>query len=409
MISLLPTITRTVLCEEMSPSLGVLIIILPVISSGQPLGEAGRVLSFNSGDEAVLSCELYLAPGTACDWTKDGWLLDMSGRYSTHHDCQLVISPVLPLDQGQFQCQVSGDTPIKSSALSLSVNTEPSQPKIQEAGDKMIVEVGEVLEITCRSDGAKPAADIEWWDDQTGQRIVSQVTQHVQRKPNSDSFISTSTVKLTVDSARSVKCSASNEQFPVKKFSEPLQLKLTGELTSLHVGEGDSQRLDCDRGRGEERYDWYINNVKLDDEHGQHLLITHFPPTFHGAVVACEVQGKLIRRFQLNLIENIASENTITKIKPVTETVDEKRPQGKIKSIYTCTFAEDEDDDQTIPSSVSLSGKPQRLQSAEDEFNRKFQCRRFSRNKNKFNQIQNLMKSSGSKIRKIYKQLNQML
>jgi len=281
--------------------LGVFITFLPTISSGQPLGEAGTVLRFNSGDEAVLSCSLYLEPGTGCDWVKDGWLLDMSGRYRTEDNCHLVISPVLPLDQGEFQCQVSGDTPVMSSTLSLSVNTEPSQPRIQE-GEKMMVERGEVLQLTCTSGGAKPAAEIEWWNKETGERIVSEVTQHVQRKPNSDSFTTTSIVRLTINSATSVKCSASNEEFPVKKFSQPLQLTLTGELTNLRVAEGDSQRLDCDRGRGEERYDWYINNLQLQGEHQQHLLITHFASSFHGAVVACEVEGKLVRRFQLNLI-----------------------------------------------------------------------------------------------------------
>merc|ERR1712183_852086 len=193
----------------------------------------------NAGSEVVLLCSLASQEGGDCHWVKDGWVLELAGRYRSSH-CDLVISPVLPLDQGQYQCQVGGSSPLKSPPVVLSVNTEPSHPEIQQ-GDKRMVEAGETLELSCQAGGAKPPADIEWWNVETGQRIQAEVNQHVERKQSS--FTSTSTIKLTVSSAMSVRCSASNDEFPVKKFSQPLEIRLTGELASMEVAEGDSLTL----------------------------------------------------------------------------------------------------------------------------------------------------------------------
>merc|ERR1712013_483053 len=47
--------------------------------------------------------------------------------------CDLSIDPVLPIDEGLYQCQVSGGhgvPPIASSPVSLSVNSEPGKPYI---------------------------------------------------------------------------------------------------------------------------------------------------------------------------------------------------------------------------------------------------------------------------------------
>ena len=360
----------------------------------------------SAGSELVLPCSVSESDmaGQQCDWLKDGGIIQQGERI-TQSNCHLVISPVLTLDQGQFQCQVGGERAARSPVVSLSVNTEPGQPHIKE-GDSVMADTGETLHLTCQSGGAKPAAEIEWWNEETGERIVSEVTQHVQKKPNSDSFITTSTIRLTLNSPITIRCSASNDQFPVKKFSEPLQLTLTGLLTSVDVGEGESLRLSCDRGRGEESCDWYINNDQLEGEHQQQLLLTNFIPSFHGVVIGCEVQGRLVKRFKLNLI---ADRGTTQKAIVTTEPLEEKRARGKMKSLYTCTFAEDEDDNETIPPYIELRGKQQKKQIAEDELKRKFQCRRFSKNKNNFYQIRNIIKSSGSKIRQMYKKLNQML
>ena len=390
-----------VLCHSVVTMFTTQLIIISVClcqARGQPLSAGSRTVRYNSGGEAVISCSLSPAVTTAttkCDWLKEGWLLDLAGRYSSSHNCELVISPVLPVDQGQYQCQLGGSSPLKSPSVELSVNTEPSHPEIQQ-GDKMMVETGDTLELSCQASGAKPAADIEWWNVETGQRIEAEVRQHVVRTQSS--FTSTSTIKLTLSSQMSVRCSASSDQFPDKKFSKPLELRLTGQLTRLEVAAGDSLTLDCETGRPGDRYDWYLNNGPLPGEHQQLLQLNNFAPSFDGAVIACEVQGKLIKRFKLSLM--VESKSTTNNIK--------QKSKGKIKTLYTCIFT-DHFEGEMVPSSVVFTGETKKIQVAEDELNRKFRCRRFSTNKVKFYQIQNILKSYGTKIKKIQKQLNQML
>merc|ERR1712183_594281 len=112
----------------------------------------------------------------------------------------------------------------------------------------------------------------------------------------------------------SVRCSASSEMFPAKKFSQPLDLSLTGQLASREVAEGDSVTLDCGTGRPGDRYQWYLNNGPLPGEEQQQLHLTNFLPSFHGAVIACEVEGKLIKRFKLNLLDSDGDGTTANNI-----------------------------------------------------------------------------------------------
>ena len=174
-------------------------------------------MRYNSGGEAVLECPL--SPGdpstpATCDWVKDGWVLEVGGRYSSSHNCDLVISPVLPLDQGHYQCQIGGSNPLKSPTVVLSVNTEPSHPEIQQ-GAKMMVETGETLELSCQTGGAKPAADIEWWNVETGQRIEAEVNQHVERTGGGETFRTTSILNLSPAEYTEVFCTAHSQAFPI--------------------------------------------------------------------------------------------------------------------------------------------------------------------------------------------------
>merc|ERR1711963_1161624 len=142
---------------------------LPAVGSrgggGETLSGPGN-MTVLSGDKAVMVCDKqrYFTPETPCHWLKDG--------------CVLSISPVLPLDQGQYQCQVGGVRPVTSAPATLRVKTEPGQPVIN-TDDVLRVDRGEKMQLQCQSQGARPAADIEWWNADTGNRILSHVTNDV--------------------------------------------------------------------------------------------------------------------------------------------------------------------------------------------------------------------------------------
>ena len=63
---------------------------------------------------------------------------------------------------------------IKSNVASINVNCEPGKPYIVQAkeGEEVVVEAGQEVELHCQSQGGKPPAEIQWWDD-TGTRIVA--------------------------------------------------------------------------------------------------------------------------------------------------------------------------------------------------------------------------------------------
>ena len=125
-----------------------------------------------------------------CQWTRDGFALgagrSMTGypRYimsGTREDiCDLVIEPVLPLDEGSYQCQVSGSinvAPIITNRVEIQVNSPPNKPRIVNENEHKLVnrELGDEVELKCESEGGRPAAELQWWDDKTGKKILANV------------------------------------------------------------------------------------------------------------------------------------------------------------------------------------------------------------------------------------------
>jgi hypothetical protein len=121
-----------------------------------------------AGHHARLSCAIGNIVGT-CQWARDGFALgtdrNLAGysRYlmPSHQDdiCDLSIDPVLPLDEGVYQCQVSGGhgvapissapglSPISAVPVTLTVNSEPGKPYILNAMEMDMMEVKEREEV----------------------------------------------------------------------------------------------------------------------------------------------------------------------------------------------------------------------------------------------------------------------
>ena len=92
----------------------------------------------------------------------------------------MTVSPVLPLDQGEYKCQVGGKNPLVSTVGILSINMEPGHPEI-DAKEVVMVDRDEVLELECQSSGGKPAGEIHWWNAESGEKIVSETINNIQR------------------------------------------------------------------------------------------------------------------------------------------------------------------------------------------------------------------------------------
>jgi len=247
----------------------------------------------NAGSEVVLACSLTSQEQGDCHWLKDGWMLELEledGRRLERKNCELVISPVLPLDQGQYQCQLGGSSPKKSSPVVLSVNTEPSHPQIQQ-GPKMMVETGQTLELSCQAGGAKPAADIQWWNVETGQRIEAEVTQRVERTGGGETFRTTSILNLSPIEYTKIFCTANSQAFPRNLESIPVEISIRGKprMESLELSQGESVTLFCQSNAVEQsaKLKWFINENQISGEESDVLEITEFAKTYDNTVIRC--------------------------------------------------------------------------------------------------------------------------
>ena len=115
-------------------------------------------------------------------------------------DCSLRIVNVQPVDEGVYQCQVlgvPGVSAIASSPVVVSVRAEPGVPYILQAVDYQVLEVleGQHVVLDCVSQGARPPAEISWYDGETIKE-QEKSRETVTKKRDSEIFKTHSTITL---------------------------------------------------------------------------------------------------------------------------------------------------------------------------------------------------------------------
>ena len=357
-------------------------------------GDVGDIL-VNSGERATLSCSHV--SGAQCSWLRDGYRLDYRGRYSLGARCELVIDPVLPLDQGHYQCQAGGWT---QEVGSLKVNMAPSRPRI-EAGARLMVDPGDLVELECESGGGRPAGEVMWWDEDTGESIAGEVNTEVTR--TGQSFMTTSRLRLRPKRAMTVKCSVHSQSFPAKKYSDRVRIKLLGEPVIVIVSVGDSVSLDCE----EDKVTWSINDMDLATERDRLLKVENFVEAYDGALFQCKVDGKVVKRFKLKKKlgksgEEKTNKDLDTNMKRV---VENPKVFPDKYTIYSCDSKEMLGR-KDIPDTVSMDmNDPQGLQNvATDIKGRKYLCKKFLRSKT-VSQLRKTLKSLSHKAGRISRKL----
>jgi len=373
------------------------------VPTGQYFISTPANLTVNSGSHARLSCRVGNLVGT-CEWTRDGFSLGTDrnlGGYSRYlmpgqrqDICDLSIDPVLPIDEGLYQCQVSGGhgvPPIASSPVSLSVNSEPGKPYIMQAMEEEMMEVqeGEEVELQCESQGGRPPAEIQWWDGE-GRRIVSDVTEHVKRMEDTKMFKTVSTVIIKSSEYSLIKCSAHNEVFPAGRMSDAIQIETVNhQPVVVHIKqleEGDSVKIVC-QGRENSRFSrfkWFINDVEIFDEDQNILELQKFTKSFDNSHIRCftediigqsnlvkEVKLVLKEKYNIGAFSNLIGHPSVSKSKP-------KGRKNKMKK-RTMLLCDMEDDASEEPSHVfipkiSSNMKSNELIIATDKKN-KYKCK----------------------------------
>jgi len=258
-----------------------------------------------AGSSITLPCMVGRKEGT-CQWTKDGHDLGVDPLLSSYprlmmRDCNLDISPLLPSDEGVYQCQVPGVSPIMSRPVLLTVTVEPGQPYITQAtmADVITVKKGQEVTLQCQSGGGKPAADIAWLDA-AGAVIEDGVDMKIVQMEDGKTFKSISTLQFTPLSDTEITCSAQNSVFPSPKTSVILikhlqKPKVYLDLGSPEVHAGDSVNITCNTVAYPEsvRYSWYVNGQVIASEKSATLAINNITKTANKVGIKCKAENRV--------------------------------------------------------------------------------------------------------------------
>ena len=380
--------------------------------------------SVSAGSSVVLPCRVEeRGAGVECDWVREGWLVELGGRFSVR-DCDLVISPVLESDQAQYQCQVGGPRPLLSSPTTLTVNTEPSEPHIQSP-DTVTMEKGKTLELTCQSTGGRPAAELEWRDEMTGERLVSEVSQHVER--SGQTFTTTSVLRTPATQHMKVSCSAYSEAFPTLRQSSPVEVKIRGQprLEEVQLSTGENLKIFCHNNIQDPnvQFKWFINDKLVPDENTDVLEINQFTESHDKSIVKCAAgNDEIIRAVQLKFNPNKKVESKIVTLDELmnregrqddimlndeqSEDDDEIGKYSKKKTTFVCVV-EDDSDLSREPKYVWVNGKLVTNTKATDKDDRSYKCKLVKNGSRRIEKMSRDLKSVSKTLRKMSKALSE--
>jgi len=401
-----------------------IVCLLPCLSS---LPTASRITQTASGgSEVVIPCSLQDTSSTSsrsCHWVKDGWMVETGGRFSLR-SCDLVISPVLEGDEAEYRCQLGGAQPRMSAPVSLKVNIEPGLPHIQE-GDRISLERGDIAQLTCQSSGGRPAPELEWWNEETGERIRSEVTQHVERSGRT--FRTTSTLRTPLNKYSRLYCTAHSEAFPALKKSSVVEVNIRGEprLEKVQLRTGESVKIFCHNNMRDNnlQFRWFINDNPIPDETSEVLQIDEFSASYDKSVVKCAAgNDEIIRAVQLTLNNQQKPESTIVTFDEVMKKTqnevmlsdeesddeeEEVKKYSKPKTTFVCVVEDTEDVSSSEPKYVWVNGKLVTNSKATDKNNKSYKCKVVKNGSRKIEKMSKELKSVSKTLRKMSKTLNE--
>lgn len=341
--------------------------------------------------------------------------------------CDLTIDPVMALDEGVYQCQVSPGGGVKgliSSPAKLNVNTKPEKPTILEAkhASGLRISKGDSVELTCESHGGKPFAELSWLDENDN-LLNFDVMEKITRVGSSNTFKSVSTVKFTMnDNTMKIKCSAHSDAFPLPTFSDIL---LLGEHVMepseevIEASEGDTFEIICGD-KVNENYQWYVNDNLIIDETKSILKLIDFTKAYDKSIIKCaEIDHdgayhikKIIRLKHQNSTRPLPRFEALSKKKSLIgeEVVGFRAPTKK--SLFNCVYAGDIDADNQLDNVLHLekvgSGKS-KLFHAWDRHDNKIVCKESSDGWEKLKQLATKSKTFSKTLKGFSKTLTEIL
>ncbi|KAI5940337.1 Cell adhesion molecule 2 [Manis javanica] len=109
------------------------------------------------------------------------------------HELSISVSDVSLSDEGQYTCSLF-TMPVKTSKAYLTVLGVPEKPQI--SGFSSPVMEGDLMQLTCKTSGSKPAADIRWFKND---KEIKDVKYLKEEDANRKTFTVSSTLDFRVD------------------------------------------------------------------------------------------------------------------------------------------------------------------------------------------------------------------
>ena len=133
----------------------------------------------------------------------------------------------------------------------------------------------------------------------------------------------------------------------------------------------------------------------------------NFVAVYDAAVISCEVDSKVIKKFQLNNVEDETATETNEPKNEISE-ANIKSSALKKYSLYSCIMEDGEDDEVEVPRYLTMKGKKSRNTIAIDSRTDKmFKCKKVSSGK-KIHHMKQTMRLFSKQIDKIHKQVKKM-
>lgn len=346
--------------------------------------------------------------------------------------CDLVIDPVMPLDEGEYQCQVSGHqgvSGIASPTVRLNVNCEPGNPYIVQAkeGEKVEIQEGEEVELHCQSQGGRPPAEIQWWDGEgnriVGNRMAADLQEFATKMQDKKTWLTVSILKIVPSKPMVLKCTVFNDAFPSPKESESIQVTFKGHLKAevRRFTENEALELNCKDGKtsGDTKFKWIFNGNEIPGETENSLKIVQINDSYDNSKIKCTIKDQngeteVQRIFQL--VFTSSEKHVIKQSSPFINTIHtaHKRKRNKKKSkiiqndakkktVFTCVA---EEETTAEPKYVWIKGKLEKTVAAEGEGDQKFKCNVIDGGYDKIKQMANNMKGISRKMKRFTKTLN---
>merc|ERR1712061_398206 len=257
----------------------------------------GQSLTGTAGEAVSLSC----GSNSGCTWSKDEVELVLEdrsdqARYSFGSSCSLTIEPLLPGDEGEYECNN------EKSRHRLTVLVEVGVPYIEEGRHGTLeVEDGHQVELRCTSQGGKPAAEIEWKRD--GQSVIeleAEAEVEAEVTKMGDGWKTQSTFTFRPQESTNVTCSASNEVMREPRVSSALEVRVRGRprvevrVDQEVIREGDSFEVLCKSSAYPEDvgYRWFFSGSELEGMTDNALLIEEISRMYDQADITCLVENE---------------------------------------------------------------------------------------------------------------------